>query len=500
MNFGTSNDGSTSIVPAKQFTIIDGTIAFPSEAVASQFLNQFKNKDFDDVQFEQTILAVINSTDFLPLQPFMDLDRMSEEQILRYETVMASRTSFVKSIASSGQEKNTTDLGLDDFDSFVKDELFATVLNINGDIIVGDKSYHYTPAGLFITSSDEGLRNFKDIVSSPSIVSGLIQNRDLYSEPLSVSNGVDYFVPEAQEYKEFRKDSDVTGFNKDIDESGFGFCGGMANNTLWGSVFGPSSDCTQEFSNRKRLKTKVWNQNYLLYSSLGTSVRSQRKRLGIWWASDADELELGIDFVTYLYPAISPPVPSVPRISLAAQTPLGQWVDINGRVIDNGPFGSSVTSIARNWPINIDEDWIDIKVYIGFLDRDDDIDLFNGAEFLDIKDRIDGLIRSTVPSMLRQWGGVEDRGIEILRQTNEGIAQQFTNESKNAFRRSRTQYIFDYSTGTISYNGSAADFDTNDLIPNLTALGYDQMMALVWGGGRRDGRTRGNRVGFAQDQ
>lgn len=64
-------------------------------------------------------------------------------------------------------------------------------------------------------------------------------------------------------------------------------------------VVGYSVNCENNFSKRKRVKSVFWAQNWFFYSSVGIKVKMQKRRLGIWWAQDAQNLELGWDKIKY---------------------------------------------------------------------------------------------------------------------------------------------------------------------------------------------------------
>ncbi len=68
---------------------------------------------------------------------------------------------------------------------------------------------------------------------------------------------------------------------------------------LIGGVVGYSVNCENNYSSRKRVKSVFWAQNWFFYSSVGIKVKMQKRRLGIWWAEKAQNLELGWDVIEY---------------------------------------------------------------------------------------------------------------------------------------------------------------------------------------------------------
>ncbi len=66
-----------------------------------------------------------------------------------------------------------------------------------------------------------------------------------------------------------------------------------------GGVLGYSVNCENNFSSSKRVKTVFWAQNWFFYASVGIKVKMQSKVLGIWWAKEAQNLELGWEMIEY---------------------------------------------------------------------------------------------------------------------------------------------------------------------------------------------------------
>ena len=67
------------------------------------------------------------------------------------------------------------------------------------------------------------------------------------------------------------------------------------------TLFGESRVATEHFDRRHRVKIEFFNQNYGFYKSVGISVRNQTRRFRIWWASKANEVVLGINYIYMTY-------------------------------------------------------------------------------------------------------------------------------------------------------------------------------------------------------
>lgn len=66
-------------------------------------------------------------------------------------------------------------------------------------------------------------------------------------------------------------------------------------------LFGDSRICIDNFTDRSRVKTKFWNQNYLLWRSVGLKVKHQFRQFGVWYRSSIDEMRIGIKSAYHLY-------------------------------------------------------------------------------------------------------------------------------------------------------------------------------------------------------
>jgi hypothetical protein len=88
------------------------------------------------------------------------------------------------------------------------------------------------------------------------------------------------------------------------------------DNTSWfQGIFGKNYSCIEYFDSRHRIKTEFWDQNWFFYKSVGTEVRTQVKTLWIWWASDSDEIYLGINRIYLKYDNPIPEINSIPYLN-----------------------------------------------------------------------------------------------------------------------------------------------------------------------------------------
>jgi hypothetical protein len=51
------------------------------------------------------------------------------------------------------------------------------------------------------------------------------------------------------------------------------------------------------FRDNKRFVAVTWNENYLIFASVGSKTKNQSRSMGIWWRSKANYLKMDIDYI-----------------------------------------------------------------------------------------------------------------------------------------------------------------------------------------------------------
>lgn len=76
----------------------------------------------------------------------------------------------------------------------------------------------------------------------------------------------------------------------------------LSDESIWQQIFGEAETCFDYYNSNRRVPVKFWNQNYFVFSSVGSSVKHQKRNWGIWDASNAtDFVELGVTEVSFTY-------------------------------------------------------------------------------------------------------------------------------------------------------------------------------------------------------
>jgi len=116
-------------------------------------------------------------------------------------------------------------------------------------------------------------------------------------------------------------------------------------NSIFQQFFGNTVDVNQYHTSEHRIKTKFWNQNYLLWATIGAEARYQKKRFIGWSESDtSDGVRLGINSAVYTYNSnFSPYNPNDPnRVTLKYK---GISYNSIGQVVPQYPMTPTL------WPI-----------------------------------------------------------------------------------------------------------------------------------------------------
>jgi len=297
---------------------VEGRLHFDSSVQLGNKIAKLKKLDETALQNE---MAGLYKDGFKPLKPFYRENDFELKQ--EYATKKALKMkSFVEDI--------------DDGDELIGDEFFASVLNEDREIQVGDSIYKYTEQGLFFCHIDD------------------IDELELYLENLKLKSSfknvpVDPCEMQLQEFgvqpinayvKRYIPYPDCGG-GPGGGSTGDGPTGGGSTSNYGDTfvnnltkcderyrdlkIFGDIVSCIDKFDTRHRVKTKFFKQNYLLYSAIGISAKHQTRVLGIFWTNKTDEIRLGVNAIYFEYKM---PLPDYNNI-------VKTYIIYQGKVYDN---------------------------------------------------------------------------------------------------------------------------------------------------------------------
>ena len=292
-------------VSGVNLSVKNGRAVFENEDAFREFMGYAKEANFNSGYVEK--LKEMEQKGFHSLQPEYgqdNFDYVEKTELRKIEEHGKLERMYPNARALSNPQ------GIDDEDALIADPFFASVLNNQREIQVGNKIYKYTVEGVFVVNEDKvkDLYAFiekeeKTQIKSPNRRT-FVQNQQVQA----ISKDIVLIRP-VQNYESLKialeNDCQSCGnASQRINPSDFKLCSSLKKN-LWTKVFGPKVECTEYHDKRRRIKTKVWNQNYVLYSSIGISVRAQKRSARIWWANKVDELELGIAQASFSYPKLN---------------------------------------------------------------------------------------------------------------------------------------------------------------------------------------------------
>ncbi|WP_045114682.1 hypothetical protein, partial [Microscilla marina] len=293
--------------------------------------------------------------------------------------------------------------------------------------------------------------------------------------------------------------------NQRVDPTQFKMCSSLRKN-LWTKVFGPKVECTEYHDKRRRIKTKVWNQNYVLYSSIGISVRAQKRRARVWWANKVDELELGIHQASFRYPKLKVQWPDFSTNYFYTDRN-GNMVNQWGQAVGN-PLGHP-QSIFDAFPIkDKDREFFTIYTSLPIVKS-----LFKNGKLIEVKGKdINKLIKSQVVSNVKRFWKKAEKELEgkpvmvaeLPGTYNEkDLTVTYIDWSSNKTNENAIRKIFDWNTAQIGFkknlgDGKAVGFNNFKL--KKTAQSYKELLLTGYGAGRRGGTWKGGQVVFTDER
>jgi hypothetical protein len=269
---------------------------------------------------------------------------------------------------------------------------------------------------------------------------------------------------------------------------------GYGSHTIVGGwlqgIFGANSDRTEDFDGKHRIKVKLYNFNYWVYSSIGLKAKFQQKGwTQIWDKRDCDKIVLGWDAVVFESPLVysmpnPQPTPSFPTNQVGKAVAAETFKFINFEVPAGmiSEFSSGILgNYSWNSPSKIEQD---LK-------------------------QLDKTLLSTVSKDL--WDYVANKyapgQLAFQKSTTTGFRMIFPDKVTIALSRwekasnntGEVDMIFDWNTCRVTYNGTIGgdfNFADNVLKPTYSnkAFSYTVKKASVYGAALYGGKWKGVRI------
>jgi len=141
----------------KEITIKEGKLYFPNKEAFAEVYKQYANASDKKLQ---EYFQPLYKKGFYSLRPIVT----DENEAFLYEHYLKLlKNTTVQNKQATDPESEIFDY-LDDLEDIVGDDTFATFLNNEAEIIVGNEIYKYTDAGLFISKTDK-FSSIKDFIA-----------------------------------------------------------------------------------------------------------------------------------------------------------------------------------------------------------------------------------------------------------------------------------------------------------------------------------------------
>lgn len=228
-------------------------------------------------------------------------------------------------------------------DSIIADDAFAQLLNPTREIEVNDTVYKYYGNGVaFAEHSNAKQLNEIDAevskitVDDNNIGKVLPINKDIQFIPcnytaIEETNNTGTRASTNAEALQLKNGVTITANNiRDVDYNSRGDGGWL--HYAWSRLWGRNVLAINHFNGHRRLRLGLYDQNYYIYANIGTTMKMQKKRCGIWWNCKADEIRVGWSAIELKYTFPSPVIRYLnPNVNpkQAVETDYPSWLKHN---------------------------------------------------------------------------------------------------------------------------------------------------------------------------
>lgn len=417
-------------------------------------------------------------------------------------------------------------------DQLVPDPNFATVLNDQLEIQVGNQFVKVTPQGTYF--ADAANKAALDAIATDNaqdpddVEPGVAVGGDTYDMGKGVSRfdtyGTATNVVELQDISQLTSGggtgvgltngSPTTAFSSPCDiaqpagtkySSALSlqqYCGfpsyGYGSHTVVGGwlqgIFGANSDRTENFDDTHRVKVKLYNFNYWVYSSIGLKAKFQKRGwTRIWDKQSCDKITLGWDAVIFEAPQV-----------YSAPSPYNS-TSFPGSGVANAIAGEKFTFINFEVPANIISELS--QSLLGQTSWNSSSDLKDKLES-QFKDLAKSQISSVTTTL---WNYVEKKYAPTQVAFNTSVTTGFrmifpdkvtialSRWEKSADNTGEVDLIFDWNTCRLTYTntiGGNLDWGKNVVAPTYSnrAYSYTVKKASIYGAAKYNGMWKGVRI------
>ena len=338
-------------------TIDNGRFVFSSKESLKATIEEFQSESIEKVEQE---FETHYEKGFRSHKPIINPNNELLQAKLSKEIIQ--KRQLKKSSSLHGKSSGEDD---EEEDGFIGDPFLAALVNDNEEIIVNDTIYKFTEEkGLYfahVSDSTYLLDYFKEGTvnankssskTSKAIPIDVCNERATYPGVTRINRRISRFVAPAEGdcYGGGRRGGGYTpspvpqlSEEEKLQQIIRGLTECYGSQPVFQNILGKTFVCIDYFDSRHRIKTEFWSQDYLFYQSVGVQTKTQVRTLGIWWASNSDEIYLGINRILLKYNFPQPQINSYTHPQLfptnSFQNPIYLWdgkfkIDFNGSFVN----------------------------------------------------------------------------------------------------------------------------------------------------------------------
>tara|TARA_R110001606_G_scaffold372747_1_gene529895 strand:+ start:205 stop:1662 length:1458 start_codon:yes stop_codon:yes gene_type:complete len=278
----------------------EGVFKINTKNAFTNLYEDIKNKGSESYYNEK----IKNFENFKSLRPYFDDSETSKFEEFLAKKKKKNKSKNYNKVNNCYQAKSNDDT-FDLDDDVIIDNNFSVLLNEDREIIVEGILYRYQEDGVFQVE-EERIDEFR------SYLSGGIGQKKSYTDEDFGFQRMDYLT---EVYEDCNYGGSGSGGGSPVTEPdfheaklNFPTSEFSKNPSLWGETFGYARTEIVSLPDDKRMKLKFWNRNYVLFKSIGTEIRFQKRVCFIvcgWQKSYPDEIAMGINSIEYNYEADS---------------------------------------------------------------------------------------------------------------------------------------------------------------------------------------------------
>jgi hypothetical protein len=297
---------------SSKVSIRNGRLCFPSKNAFKDYMTEYLDASESKLA---SFFDPLYQHGFYSLRPIVTLEN---EQMVYNHYIKLRAIEITKN--NAGKEGDDYFDYLDDIEDIIGDDVFAAFLNEKGEIQIDDIIYKYTDVGLFFTKEEKmddlkyflELRNISEDLKIETAESSKIAIKNEYPD-----DGITLINPDLSYYKLLYVDTDsgsgggggytpTPSYPNSSDPSYYAFLNTLQycqpSSGLFGNLFGDNNVCIDHYENRRRVKTKAFNYNYLIVYHMGVKVHHQfRGWTGLWRTEAANEIRLVVEAAQFEY-------------------------------------------------------------------------------------------------------------------------------------------------------------------------------------------------------